>query len=141
MVLSQDHQVETTCSSEKPENPTDDDAKKPFVCAFDNCGKSFYKNISLRSHARVHDGIFPYTCRREGCGRRFEWRSSLKSHYECHRRSDYRKCNENFTLRARNWSLDPPKTGRSEPGQCNTIFHVFEPRKNRDMEKTYPKRS
>jgi len=58
--------------------------KKPHLCDFVGCGKSFLRPAHLVIHSRIHTGEKPYVCEYAGCGKRWNQKSALKQHMRCH---------------------------------------------------------
>jgi uncharacterized Zn-finger protein len=60
------------------------EGKKPHICDFPGCGKSFLRPAHLLIHTRIHTGEKPFVCSFEGCGKRWNQKSALKQHLRSH---------------------------------------------------------
>jgi len=60
------------------------EGKKPHLCSFPGCGKSFLRPAHLLIHNRIHTGEKPFICEFEGCGKRWNQKSALKQHIRSH---------------------------------------------------------
>lgn len=58
--------------------------KKPFVCGWENCGKSFALPNYLLIHKRSHTGRKPFVCDWRNCGKGFNGSTDLKIHKRSH---------------------------------------------------------
>lgn len=60
------------------------DTKDKFVCSYDNCGHSYYRKSSLKTHIRTKHEKKMLSCPQEGCLLTFAHKKSLKHHIENH---------------------------------------------------------
>ncbi|OAQ33028.1 hypothetical protein K457DRAFT_69788, partial [Linnemannia elongata AG-77] len=58
--------------------------RKPHICPWPNCNKTFTRSAHLTRHVRAHGGEKPYSCPHEGCGKRFSRSDVLKEHIRIH---------------------------------------------------------
>lgn len=65
--------------------------RKPHVCPWPNCNKTFTRSAHLTRHVRAHGGEKPYSCPHEGCGKRFSRSDVLKEHIRIHDGNRVRK--------------------------------------------------
>ena len=80
--------------------------EKPFVCKFENCGKSFTAHGHLEDHKITHLKIKHFKC--ENCDKSFSRKNTLKKHmsihtgekpYECEYPQCYKRFNEKGNMR------------------------------------------
>ncbi|KAF9128713.1 hypothetical protein BG015_004301 [Linnemannia schmuckeri] len=65
--------------------------RKPHVCPWPNCNKTFTRSAHLTRHVRAHGGEKPYSCPHDGCGKRFSRSDVLKEHIRIHDGNRVRK--------------------------------------------------
>ncbi|XP_006839906.1 PREDICTED: Krueppel-like factor 17 [Chrysochloris asiatica] len=65
---------------------------RPYICHFENCGKTYTKRSHLVSHQRKHTGERPYSCNWEGCHWTFARSDELGRHMRIHTRYRPHKC-------------------------------------------------
>lgn len=58
--------------------------KRPHVCTFPDCGRSFLRPAHLIIHTRIHTGEKPFVCEYPNCGKRWNQKSALKQHMRSH---------------------------------------------------------
>ncbi|XP_051027996.1 Krueppel-like factor 17 [Acomys russatus] len=68
--------------------------KRPYVCSYDNCGKTYTKRSHLVCHERTHTGEKPYVCEWESCTWSFFRSDELKRHKLTHTRDRPHICRE-----------------------------------------------
>jgi len=68
------------------------EGKKPHMCSYPGCGKSFLRPAHLLIHNRIHTGEKPFVCEYEGCGKRWNQKSALKQHIRSHTGEKPFKC-------------------------------------------------
>jgi len=78
------------------------EGKKPHLCTFPGCGKSFLRPAHLLIHNRIHTGEKPFVCEFEGCGKRWNQKSALKQHIRSHTGEKpfvctFNDCNKKFS--------------------------------------------
>jgi len=78
------------------------EGKKPHLCTYPGCGKSFLRPAHLLIHNRIHTGEKPFMCEFEGCGKRWNQKSALKQHIRSHTgekpfKCTYTDCNKKFS--------------------------------------------
>jgi len=78
------------------------EGKKPHLCPFPGCGKSFLRPAHLLIHNRIHTGEKPFVCEYEGCGKRWNQKSALKQHIRSHTgekpfKCTFKECNKKFS--------------------------------------------
>jgi len=78
------------------------EGKKPHLCTYPGCGKSFLRPAHLLIHNRIHTGEKPFICEFEGCGKRWNQKSALKQHIRSHTgekpfKCTYNDCNKKFS--------------------------------------------
>ncbi|KAB0405698.1 hypothetical protein E2I00_015750, partial [Balaenoptera physalus] len=75
------------------------DILKPYICTYQDCGKSYSKSSHLRIHERLHTGEKPYKCNVKGCTWAFSRLDELNRHMRKHTRERpylCTKCNRSF---------------------------------------------
>ncbi|KAF8941733.1 hypothetical protein BGZ47_007256 [Haplosporangium gracile] len=65
--------------------------RKPHICPWPNCNKTFTRSAHLTRHVRAHGGEKPYSCPHDGCGKRFSRSDVLKEHIRIHDGNRVRK--------------------------------------------------
>jgi len=78
------------------------EGKKPHLCAYPGCGKSFLRPAHLLIHNRIHTGEKPFICSYDGCGKRWNQKSALKQHMRSHTgekpfECSFNDCNKKFS--------------------------------------------
>lgn len=63
--------------------------EKPFVCAWDGCGRQFSRSDELSRHKRTHTGEKKFAC--SVCGRRFMRSDHLTKHVRRHILADTKR--------------------------------------------------
>ncbi|XP_036112698.1 Kruppel-like factor 18 [Molossus molossus] len=76
------------------------DILKPYICTYQDCGKSYSKRFHLQVHERKHTGERPYKCDVKGCTWKFARSDELNRHSRKHsgeRPYQCTSCDRNFT--------------------------------------------
>eukprot|EP00121_Abeoforma_whisleri_P003502 Awhi_evm1s3145 len=80
--------------------------KKPFLCRFDDCNKSFSFYCLLDKHIRKHTNERRYGCTFENCDKSYTRRHNLKLHLRTHTNErpygcTFENCDKSFTTSGR----------------------------------------
>ncbi len=73
--------------------------KRPFVCSFYGCVKSYFSKLSLKRHEKTHEGV-KYKCDWNNCGKEFISYSTYCKHVQKHGTKKFKchsiECNKEF---------------------------------------------
>ncbi|XP_060037683.1 Kruppel-like factor 18 [Erinaceus europaeus] len=60
------------------------DRPRPFLCTYENCGKSYFKASQLKEHMNTHTGEKPFICDVKWCKKKYTYSRDLYRHKKWH---------------------------------------------------------